>query len=183
MNFQRFHTRENLEINLIPLIDVLLVILIFLMITTTYSKYAEMQINLPTANAQKLLERPNEITVTVNAGGQYTINRRPVQAFAPGRLQVLDPGGDKRIRPGSSLPLKSTTSLGAGRENDVVLRDPYVSDRHAQLTWDGSAWWIEDLGSSNGTHIDGIACPPHVPCQAASGARLSLGEMVFELRI
>jgi len=78
MNFQRFHTRENLEINLIPLIDVLLVILIFLMITTTYSKYAEMQINLPTANAQKLLERPNEITVTVSASGQYTIDRRPV---------------------------------------------------------------------------------------------------------
>jgi biopolymer transport protein ExbD len=78
MNFQRFHTRENLEINLIPLIDVLLVILIFLMITTTYSKYAELQINLPTANAQKLLERPNEITVTVSASGQYTIDRRPV---------------------------------------------------------------------------------------------------------
>ena len=78
MNFQRFHTREPLEINLIPLIDVLLVILIFLMITTTYSKYAELQINLPTANAQKLLERPNEINVTVSVGGQYTINRRPV---------------------------------------------------------------------------------------------------------
>jgi biopolymer transport protein ExbD len=78
MNFQRFHTRENLEINLIPLIDVLLVILIFLMITTTYSKYAELQINLPTANAQKLLQRPNEITVTVTAGGQYAIDRRPV---------------------------------------------------------------------------------------------------------
>ncbi len=113
----------------------------------------------------------------------HTISRRPVQAFAPGRLQVLDPGGDKRIRPGSSLPLKSTTSLGAGSENDVVLGDPYVSERHAQLTWDGSAWWIEDLGSSNGTRIDGIPCPPHVPCQAASGARLSLGEMVFELRV
>ncbi len=78
MNFQRFHTREPLEINLIPLIDVLLVILIFLMITTTYSKYAELQINLPAADAQKLLERPNEINVTVNVGGQYTINRRPV---------------------------------------------------------------------------------------------------------
>ena len=78
MNFQRFHTREPLEINLIPLIDVLLVILIFLMITTTYSKYAELQINLPTADAQKLLERPNEINVTVSVGGQYTINRRPV---------------------------------------------------------------------------------------------------------
>ena len=77
MNFRRFQAREALEINLIPLIDVLLVILIFLMITTTYSKYAELQINLPTADAQKQLERPNEINITVNAGGQYTINRRP----------------------------------------------------------------------------------------------------------
>jgi len=78
MNFQRFQAKEALEINLIPLIDVLLVILIFLMITTTYSKFAELQINLPTADAQKQLERPNEINITVSAGGQYTINRAPV---------------------------------------------------------------------------------------------------------
>ena len=78
MNFQRFQAREALEINLIPLIDVLLVILIFLMITTTYSKFAELQINLPTADAQKQQERPNEINITVNASGQYTVNRRPV---------------------------------------------------------------------------------------------------------
>jgi biopolymer transport protein ExbD len=78
MNFQRYQAREDLEINLIPLIDVLLVILIFLMITTTYSKFAELQINLPTADAQKQLERPNEINITVNVGGQYTINRRAI---------------------------------------------------------------------------------------------------------
>ncbi|MBK5103862.1 MAG: biopolymer transporter ExbD [Burkholderiales bacterium] len=78
MNFQRFHAREPLEMNLIPLIDVLLVILIFLMITTTYSKFAELQINLPTADAQKQLERPNEINITVSSTGQYTINRKPV---------------------------------------------------------------------------------------------------------
>ena len=78
MNFQRYQAKETLEINLIPLIDVLLVILIFLMITTTYSKFAELQINLPTADAQKQLERPNEINITINTGGQYTINRRPV---------------------------------------------------------------------------------------------------------
>ncbi len=78
MNFQRFQAKEALEINLIPLIDVLLVILIFLMITTTYSKYSELQINLPTADAQKQPQRPNEINITVNASGQYTINRRPV---------------------------------------------------------------------------------------------------------
>ena len=59
-----------------PLIDVMMVILIFLMITTTYSKYTELQINLPTADAEKQLERPNEVSVLVNAQGQYVINQR-----------------------------------------------------------------------------------------------------------
>ena len=78
MNFQRGREREPLEINLVPMIDVMMVILIFLMITTTYSKYAELQINLPTADAEKQLERPNEIAVLVNAQGHYVINRNPV---------------------------------------------------------------------------------------------------------
>jgi biopolymer transport protein ExbD len=75
VNFQRGRAKEPLEINLVPLIDVMMVILIFLMITTTYSKYTELQINLPTADAEKQLERPNEVTVLVNAQGQYVINR------------------------------------------------------------------------------------------------------------
>jgi biopolymer transport protein ExbD len=78
VNFQRGRQREPLEINLVPMIDVMLVILIFLMITTTYSKYTELQINLPTAEAEKQNERPNEITVLVNAQGQYLINRAAV---------------------------------------------------------------------------------------------------------
>ena len=78
MNFQRGKQKEPLEINLVPLIDVMMVILIFLMITTTYSKYTELQINLPTANAEKQLERANEVTVLVNAQGQYVVNRSPV---------------------------------------------------------------------------------------------------------
>jgi biopolymer transport protein ExbD len=78
VNFQRGRAREEPEINLVPMIDVMLVILIFLMITTTYSKYTELQINLPTADAEKQLERPNEITVLVNAQGQYVINHAPV---------------------------------------------------------------------------------------------------------
>ncbi|MGE5640403.1 MAG: ExbD/TolR family protein [Clostridia bacterium] len=77
MNFRRGKAEEPLEINLVPLIDVMMVILIFLMITTTYSKYTELQINLPTADAEKQLERPNEISVLVNAQGQYVINRTP----------------------------------------------------------------------------------------------------------
>jgi biopolymer transport protein ExbD len=78
VNFQRGRQREPLEINLVPLIDVMMVILIFLMITTTYSKYNELQINLPTAQAEKQQERPNEISVLVNAQGQYVINRSAV---------------------------------------------------------------------------------------------------------
>jgi biopolymer transport protein ExbD len=70
--------KEDPEINLIPLIDVLLVILIFLMITTTYSRYAELNITLPSADAAKALDRPNEINVAVTAGGQYLIDKRPV---------------------------------------------------------------------------------------------------------
>ena len=78
MNFQRGKAKEPLEINLVPMIDVMLVILIFLMITTTYSKYTELQINLPSAQAERQLERPNEVAVLVNAAGQYVINHKPV---------------------------------------------------------------------------------------------------------
>ena len=79
MNFRnRNRMQEEPEINFIPLIDVLLVILIFLMITTTYSKYAELQINLPSADAEKQLERPNEINVGITSGAKYAINGRTI---------------------------------------------------------------------------------------------------------
>lgn len=77
MNFRRA-TKEDPEINLIPLIDVLLVIIIFLMLTTTYSRFAELQISLPTADAEKQLERPNEISIVMGGGGQYQVNRQAV---------------------------------------------------------------------------------------------------------
>ncbi|WP_028100406.1 ExbD/TolR family protein [Pseudoduganella violaceinigra] len=78
MNFRRGQKREDPEINLIPFIDVLLVILIFLMITTTYSKFTELKITLPTADAEKAVEQPNDLSVTVDAKGNYTINGTPV---------------------------------------------------------------------------------------------------------
>ena len=78
MNMQRLRHKEEPEINLIPMIDVLLVIVIFLAISTTYAKYAELQINLPTADADKQIERANEINVAVDAAGRYLINKSPV---------------------------------------------------------------------------------------------------------
>lgn len=78
MNFQRGREKEPLEINLVPMIDVMLVILIFLMITTTYSKYTELQINLPAAEADKAQQRSQELAVLVDARGQYVVNGTPV---------------------------------------------------------------------------------------------------------
>jgi biopolymer transport protein ExbD len=101
MNFQRGRGREALEINLIPLIDVLLVILIFLMITTTYSKFAELQINLPTADAEKQLERPNEVNVMVSADGRYVINHagyvfKDINDLAQQMRIAASAGGDQK---------------------------------------------------------------------------------------
>jgi biopolymer transport protein ExbD len=75
MNFRRGMRQEQIEINLIALIDVLLVILIFLMVTTTYSRFSELQINLPTADANKPEERPNQINIAVDGQGKYMVNK------------------------------------------------------------------------------------------------------------
>ncbi len=70
---------EDPEINLIPFIDVLLVILIFLMLSTTYSKFTELQIALPVADADKMKDRPQEIIVSVSADGRYVVNQQAVE--------------------------------------------------------------------------------------------------------
>jgi biopolymer transport protein ExbD len=77
MKFSRRRLEEP-EINLIPFIDVLLVVLIFLMLSTTYSRFTELQINLPAAEADKLRQRPSEIIVAVASDGRYAVNRKPV---------------------------------------------------------------------------------------------------------
>jgi biopolymer transport protein ExbD len=74
MDFRRGRKHEELEINLVPLIDVLLVIIIFLVVSATFSRINELQINLPTAEANAPQEKPLVITVSVNATGHYTVN-------------------------------------------------------------------------------------------------------------
>ena len=77
MNFRKRQPEEP-EINLIPFIDVLLVILIFLMLSTSYSRFTELQITLPVANSEKARDRPHEIVVSVTADGRYAVDRKPV---------------------------------------------------------------------------------------------------------
>ena len=87
MNFSRARGREDPDINLIPLIDILIVVLIFLFLTTTYNRFAELQINLPQAAGETTPDKPQLLNVAVDAQGKYSINGAPVpyasaQAFA-----------------------------------------------------------------------------------------------------
>src|SRR5512147_886107 len=77
MRFRRRRSEEP-EINLIPFIDVLLVILIFLMLSTTYSKFTELKLTLPVADAQRAREYPKEVLVGVTSEGRYTVDRQPL---------------------------------------------------------------------------------------------------------
>jgi biopolymer transport protein ExbD len=74
MNFGRGRTRDEPDINLIPLIDILIVVLIFLFLTTTYSRFAELQINLPEAAAERTADKPQVLSVAVDSQGKYAIN-------------------------------------------------------------------------------------------------------------
>lgn len=100
MDFRRGRAREELEINLIPLIDVLLVVIIFLMLTTTYSKNSGLEINLPTSEATPLEAPSTEINVAVTATGEVTVNRvavagREINAIADAMRRVVPEGAQQ----------------------------------------------------------------------------------------
>ena len=92
MNFRSRTSSPEPEINLIPFIDVLLVVLIFLMLTTTWSRLTEIHLNLPVAEASATRERPRQIVMTITSQGQYAIDKSPVGGSSVGALvEVLTP--------------------------------------------------------------------------------------------
>lgn len=99
MNFGRGRSREEPEINLIPMIDVLLVIIIFLMLTTTYSRFAGLEINLPTADATASNDKMVEVNVAVTATGEVVVNKRVVGGAGipaiTAAMQAVVPAGAK----------------------------------------------------------------------------------------
>jgi len=116
MNFRRGQSREEPEINLIPLIDILIVVLIFLFLTTTYSRYAELQINLPEAAADKATDRPEVLSVAVDAQGKYSINGAAVPyASAQTFAQRL-----REAAKGSKEPVIAISADAAATHQSVV---------------------------------------------------------------
>jgi biopolymer transport protein ExbD len=116
MNF-RPRTRDEPEINLIPFIDVLLVVLIFLMLSTTYSKFTEMQLKLPVADTDAQRDYPKELIVTVSADGAYTVNRLPV----PGRSL-------------ENLAIALTEGATAGKDTVVIISADASAKHQAVVT-------------------------------------------------
>jgi biopolymer transport protein ExbD len=86
MNFRKNRRPDEPEINLVPFIDILLVIIIFLVITTTYARFTELQISLPVADANRPDERPAQIQVAVAADGRYAINNQRINYQDPASL-------------------------------------------------------------------------------------------------
>ncbi|HEY3300664.1 MAG TPA: biopolymer transporter ExbD [Methylophilaceae bacterium] len=104
MNFQRGKKHEDLEMNLVPLIDVLLVIIIFLVVSATFSRVSELQINLPTAEANAPEEKPLVINVGIDAGGHYVVNK---ESITDGSV--------------SSIAAALQKAVGDGKEPTIVI--------------------------------------------------------------
>jgi hypothetical protein len=81
---------------------------------------------------------------------------------APGDLLVVDPF-ETGLEPGERIPLIALSSIGRSNENDIVLSDTFVSAEHAKLYWNGRGWVVEDLGSTNGTRVNGKPVRRAVP--------------------
>ena len=116
MNFRRSREREEIDINLIPLIDILIVVLIFLFLTTTYSKYAQLQINLPEAAAERATDKPQTLNIAVDAQGKYAINGvatpfSSTQSFATALREAAK---------GAREPVVAISADAAAKHQDVV---------------------------------------------------------------
>jgi biopolymer transport protein ExbD len=98
VNFRKRTPSPEPEINLIPFIDVLLVVMIFLVMTTSWSRLTEINLTLPLADTQKQKDRPKQIVLTVNAQGQYTVNKSPVGDTSVSALaKALAPVASKEV--------------------------------------------------------------------------------------
>ena len=124
MNFRK-NARDEPEINLIPFIDVLLVVLIFLMMSTTYSKFTELQIKLPLADAEQQRDYPKEVIVAVSSDGRYMINKtlvegRSIESLGAALVQAAKAGKDSVIiisADASSSHQSVITVMEAARRN------------------------------------------------------------------
>ncbi len=132
MNFRKRHAPEEPEINLIPFIDVLLVVLIFLMLTTTYSRLTELKINLPTASAKAADARPKELTVMVTADGRYMVNQRLIEGRS---VELLAAGLTAQAGSERNLVVVINADASASHQSVINVMDAARRVGLTQLTF------------------------------------------------
>jgi len=119
MNFRHRH-REEPEINLIPFIDVLLVVLIFLMLSTTYSKFTELQVKLPVANADAQRDYPKEIIVAVSSDGRYAVNKSAVEGRS---IDVISQALANAARGGKDMVVIISADASATHQSVITVME------------------------------------------------------------
>jgi biopolymer transport protein ExbD len=127
VNF-RHRVREEPEINLIPFIDVLLVVLIFLMLSTTYSKFTEMQLTLPVADTEAQRDHPKEVVVAVGSDGAYMVNK---VAVAGRSVEILVAALQQAAKAGQDSVLIISADASARHQSVVTVME---AARRAGLT-------------------------------------------------
>lgn len=131
MHFRR-PSREEPEINLIPFIDVLLVVLIFLMLSTTYSKFTELQLRLPVADTDAQRDYPKEVVVAVSSDGAYVVNRTPVEG---GSLDALASALQQAAKAGKDTVVIISADAGARHQAVVTVMEAARRSGLTQITF------------------------------------------------
>jgi len=113
------------------------------------------------------------------------VSRRAEEAAAGERLGhlVVVAAGETPLLPGQRLPLAPLTSLGRALNNTVVIPDAFASAEHALLTWRAGRWWLEDLGSKNGTLLNDVPIPVNGPVVIGPGDVIGIGQVRLKLEV
>lgn len=139
MNFRRsskFAKPDEPEINLIPFIDVLLVVLIFLMMSTTYSKFTELQIKLPVADTDAQRDYPKEMIVAVGADGKFVVGKAAVESRSVESLaQAMVDTNRAANRPPKDTVVIISADASAAHQNVITVMEAARRVGMAQITF------------------------------------------------
>lgn len=119
MKFRR-QRREEVGINLTPLIDVVFLLLIFFMVSTTFTRETQLSIDLPEAKGEPRDSVESQIEILVDESGVYRVNGRPL---VDARLRTLQAAIYKEARGDTTLPMIITADAQAAHEHVVRAMD------------------------------------------------------------
>ena len=131
MNFRK-SSRDEPEINLIPFIDVLLVVLIFLMLSTTYSKFTELQIKLPLADAEQQRDYPKEVIVAVSSDGRYMVNKNLVEGRS---IEILGAALVQSAKAGKDSVIIINADASTSHQSVITVMEAARRNGFTQITF------------------------------------------------